>query len=115
MSAVDRAAIAAAASSVDGVNVTPYYRQSLRTGSGFVRMGPRNRPSNGFGWLDTWEVWIAAPADIEAAEKWIESKQDDLLAALDAEMLVSSLTPSDLTVGQTTTPGIVISGVRGAV
>lgn len=107
--------IATAASTVAGVNVTPYYRQNLRSGSGFVRLGPRNRPDNGFGWLDTWEVWIAAPADIEAAEKWIEAKQDALLAALDAEMIVSSLTPSELVLGSTTTPGIVISGVRGAI
>lgn len=107
--------IATAASSVAGVNVTPYYRQNLKVGSGFVRLDARTRPDNGLGWLDTWQVWIAIPADIEAAEKWIEGKQDALLAALDAEMIVSSLTPSDLTIGQTTTPGIVVSGVRGAV
>lgn len=104
--------IAAAASTVDGLNVTPYYRQNLTTGNGFVRLAVRNRPSNGFGWLDTWEVWIAGPSDIEAAEKWIEAKQDALLAALKAEMHISSLTPSDLTVGNTSTPGIVVSGVR---
>lgn len=104
--------LATAASSVAGLKVTPYYRQNLTTGNGFVRLAARNRPSNGLGWLDTWEIWIAAPSDVEASEKWIEAKQDALLAALEAEMLIGSLTPSDLVVGTTTTPGIVVSGVR---
>ncbi|NGN92648.1 hypothetical protein G5C66_07845 [Nocardioides sp. KC13] len=107
--------IAAAASTVTGLKVTPYYRQNLTAGNGFVRFGERTRPSNGFGWLDTWEIWIASPADIEAAEKWIEANQDALLAALDpAEMLVTSLTPSELVLGSVNTPGIVVRGVRGA-
>ena len=107
--------LATAASSVAGITVTPYFRQNLKVGNGFVRLNERVKPENGLGWLDTWEVWIAAPADIEAAEKWIEAKQDALLQALDAEMIVSSLTPSELTLGSTTAPGIVVRGVRGAI
>lgn len=107
-----RADLAAAASTVTGIKVTPYYRQNLTTGNGFVRLAARNKPANGFGWLDTWEIWIAGPSEIEAAEKWIEAKQDALLAALEAEMHINSLTPIDLSIGTTTTPGIVVSGVR---
>lgn len=104
--------LATAASTVAGLKVTPYYRQNLTTGNGFVRLASRAKPENGFGWLDTWEIWIAGPSEIEAAEKWIEAKQDALLAALEAEMHINTLTPSDLTVGTTSTPGIVVSGVR---
>jgi hypothetical protein len=105
--------IAAAVSTVEGVNVTPFHRQSLKTGDGFVRLSVRTRPSNGFGWIDTWEVWIAVPAGIAAAEKWIDEKADALLEALAPEMQVQTMTPFDLTVGPNTTiPGIVVSGVR---
>jgi hypothetical protein len=104
--------LAAAASTVTGLKVTPYYRQNLTSGNGFVRMAVRNRPANGFGWLDTWEIWIAGPSDVEAAEKWIEAKAEPLLAALADHLLIQSLTPSDLAIGTTTTPGIVVSGVR---
>lgn len=107
-----RTDLATAASSVAGVKVTPYYRQNLTPGNGFVRLGAKNKPSNGFGWLDTWEVWIAVPSNIEDAEKWIESKSGTLLDALEAEMLVQSLTPMELTIGSITSPGIVVSGVR---
>lgn len=108
-----RLEIAAAASTVEGITVTPNYRQALTQGQGFVRLAHRDRPENGFGWIDTWQVWVALSQDIASAEQFLEGIEDDLLDALGEAMQVNSLTPSELVIDQGSVPGLVIEGVRG--
>lgn len=102
--------IATAASVADLTNVTPYYRQSIKAGDGFVRLAQRERDSSGFGWIDTYEVWLALPSDTAAAEKWLETNIDTLIGAINPVLLVTRVTPAELGLGGTTVPGVIIAG-----
>lgn len=112
MSAESREAIAAAMSAVDGVNCTPYFRQSLKPGDACVRFGTSVRAQNGFGFVNTWEVWLALHQDIATGEKWLDDHLPSLLAALDPELVVTSVTPAELLLGGTSTNGVIIAGAR---
>lgn len=112
--AATRAAVAAAASSVTGVNVTAYRRQNLAPLQGFVHFTRRARSGNRIGWVDTWQVWVALPTDVEAAEKWADDHLPELLDALRAELVITSAFPAELLpgTGAPTVPGLVIEGAR---
>lgn len=107
-----RTEIAAAASAVVGLNVSPNFRQSLKSGDGFVRLASRVRGDNGFGWIDTWEVWVALPQDVVAGEKWLETNLQDLMDALDEELVVTSAAPAELALPQATVNGLIVAGTR---
>lgn len=107
-----RTDIAAAASLVAGVNVSAYYRQSLKSGDGFVKLASRARGDNGFGWVDTWEVWLAVPQDVVAAEKWIEANLQDLIDELDDELVVTNAAPAELVLPGGAINGLIIAGTR---
>lgn len=109
-----REEIAAAASTVDGVTITATYRQTLKAGQGFVKWNGRDRDDSGLGWIDTWQVWVAVPQVVEAAETWLEGHLDDLIEQLDTELVVTSATPADLVLGSTATNGLIITGTRPA-
>lgn len=115
MNAESREAIAAAASSVAGVKCTPYYRQSLKPGDACVRLQVRTRSANGFGYVDTWQVWLALPQDVAAAEKWLDQHGPALVEALDPEFIggVQTITPAELVLGNGhTTNGVIYQGPR---
>jgi len=113
MSNIDtRAAIAAAASTVDGVTCTPNYRQSLSPGDAFVRLDRRARSENGYGYMDTWQVWLALPQDQASAETWLDTNIDALTAALSAEIVVTAITPAELVPGPTPVNGVIFEGAR---
>lgn len=115
MSAEARTAIADAASSVVGVNCRPYYRQSLKPGDACVRLSVRNKAANGFGYVNTWQVWLALPQDVAAAEKWLDEHGPALEAALEREFLggIRTVTPADLILaGGTATNGVIYEGAR---
>jgi len=108
-----RADIARAASSVIGVNVTPNYRQVTKAGEGFVRWAGRDLAEDRFGYMDRWQVWLVVPQDLPAAEDWVADKAAALIAALDPELVVTSLTPADLVIGTATAlNGLIIDGAR---
>ncbi len=109
-----RADLAAAATVVTGVNVTEFYRQSLKPGDGFVRYAGRKRSANGFGWIDTWEVWTAIPANLPDAEKWLEDNLPAVVDALDTVMVVATATPAEMALGTTTVNGVIIAGTTAA-
>jgi hypothetical protein len=115
-SATVRAEIAAAATLIEGVNVSPYYRQSLKPGDGFVRLGQRGRDGSGIGFLDTWEIWLALSQDVLTAEQWLEDNLDDLLVSLHSAMYVTTVTPTELVIGTggASIPGVIIAGTREA-
>ncbi|GAB7003918.1 hypothetical protein JCM18899A_13900 [Nocardioides sp. AN3] len=111
----DRQAIADAASTVAGVTCTPQYRLSLNPGDACVRLTVANRAANGFGFVNTWQVWVALSQDLATAEAWLDGHLNELAAALDPVLFVSSLTPSELVLaGGAVTNGVVVEGQRAA-
>lgn len=103
-----RAALAAAATLAGITNVSAYYRQSLRAGDGFVRWSRRTPDDSGFGWVHTYEVWLALPSQETAAEKWIETNLDQLLAAIGTVTVVTAAEPATLVLGQASVNGLII-------
>lgn len=113
MSAAAREAIAEAASTVDGIKVTPYFRQTVKAGQGMVRLDRRVRDDSGLAYFnDVWQVLVVLPQDIAAAEKYLEQKLDLLLDALGEQLAVASATPQQIQTDSTTIPCVVIEGTR---
>ena len=110
MSARDE--LAAAATALDGVSVSEQYRQSLKAGDGFVKWNGRTRGDEGLGWIDTWQVWIALPQDVGAAEKWLTAHLEPLISVLDDVLVVTSATPAELLLSAKPTNGLIIEGTR---
>lgn len=106
--------IAAAATGTDLVNVTAHYRQSLKPFDGFVRWGGQVQGSERLGYVDTWEVWLALPQDVVAAERWLEANLSTLVAAIDSEVIVTSADPAELVLGSTAVNGLIIRGSLSA-
>ena len=107
-----RQALADAASSLDGINVTPYFRQTTKPGEGMVRLDRMNRAANGFGFMCTWQVIVLLPQDIATAEKYLDQRISDLVEAVSEELVVTSVAPQQLTLDTGTVPCIFIEGNR---
>jgi hypothetical protein len=107
-----REAVATAASTVDGVDVAAKYRQSLTAYTGFVKWNGRQRDDSGFGWMDSWQVWLALPQDVKTAEQWLADHLDELVSAVDDELVVTSAIPADLVLPGGSTNGLIIEGTR---
>lgn len=108
----DRQAIATAASTVDGVKVSPTYAQLTRQGDGLVKLDHIDRDSTGFGWIDTWQVYLMTHQDLPTAETWISDHLDDLTAALSAELVVTLIQPVDFVLDTGNVPALLIQGTR---
>lgn len=107
-----REALAAAANTVTGVNVTPYYRQTAKPGEGYVRLDRTDYP-NRLGGVCTWQVLVICPQGLAAAEQWIDAHSRDLRDALLDELDVTSVTPIQLiTDTGTAVPVVAIEGTR---
>lgn len=113
MDAYARAAIASAASN-GGVNCSPYYTQTSNPLAAFVRLASSTRDESGFGFMDTVEVWVVLSQDVRAAEEQLDELLPGLLAALQAELVVTTVTPSQLTFKTGTVNGVVVAGTRPA-
>jgi hypothetical protein len=113
MSEQARNLIANAVSTVDGVNVTPYFRQTTKAGEGMVRLDVQRRDDARF-YLDTWQVLVVLPQDIAAAEKWLDANLVALREAAREQLVVLSITPQDLLLDTGKVPVVVIEGVREA-
>lgn len=112
MSAEVREALAAAANTVDGVHCTPYFRQSVKPGDAMVRLDRMTRDTSGFGFMVTWQVVVALPTDLSAAEKWLDANTDSLVAAIGEEMVVTTVMPQQLALDTGTVPVVLIEGNR---
>lgn len=108
-----RADIAAAASTVAGVDIASEYRQSLTPYHGFVKWNGLNRDESGLGWMDTWQVWLALPQDVKTAETWLEANLPALLDALAPELYVTTVSPAELVLEGGSINGLIIEGARG--
>lgn len=107
-----REAIAAAANTVEGVNVSPWYRQSTKPGDGFVALARSERDESRFGFINKWEVLVALPSNLRDAERKFADLMDPLLAALKTELIVTAFYPSNLAFGTDSVPCVVIEGSR---
>lgn len=108
-----REAIASAASGVEGVSVSPYYRQQLRAGTGSVRFVRVRKPDNGFGWLYEWSVSIATSANAKTHEVWMENHLEEVCEALGRELDIQSASDAELVYEGASIFGVVIAGTRG--
>lgn len=112
----DREDLAAAASTVDGVTVAPFYRQTTKVGDGWIDDGPIVPAENGFGWIATWRIRVVTPQDNAASQAYLDSKAPALVAALARELTVTQI-DRELGVfeaGGPVVPVITITGARGA-
>jgi hypothetical protein len=114
MRAEVRATLAAAAGEVPGVvRASAYYNQNLAAGEASVRLSRTVPADTGIGWIDTWQVWVALSQDVVSAEKWIDAHLDELVAALEHELVITSITPTEIVVpGGTAVNGLIVEGAR---
>src|SRR5690606_4632243 len=107
-----REVIAAAANTVTGVNVNEWFRQTTKSGDGYVVWSRGDRASNGIGFMNRWEVFIVLPSDLQAAEKWLDERLNQLVNALHTEVVVTSFYPTDLALDSGKLSCVVIEGSR---
>ncbi|KHL18539.1 hypothetical protein CLV56_4005 [Mumia flava] len=113
MSATVRQALATAASTVDGVDVSPYFRQTTKPGSGMVRYDRTAYPQGtNFGGLITWQVVIFLPQDQATAEKFLDEKAPLVVAALASHMRITDVITQQLALESGTVPIALIQGNR---
>lgn len=87
-----RQAIAAAASTEDGIEVTPYYELVSAAGQGYVERTRTEFP-NRFGGEDYWGVIVCVPQELKAAQAWIDENQARIVRALGEAMVVTLAQP----------------------
>lgn len=112
MSAQVRQDLADAANTVQGVSVSPYYRQTTKPGSGFVRLDVMNRDDSGFGFINTWQVCILLSQEMKTAEVFIDAHAEELVNALAGEGAVISAQPVSLVVDGASIPTLIITVAR---
>lgn len=113
MSEAVRTAISTAVQSVDGVSCSPYFRQTTKAGDAMVVLARMTRDANGFGFVNTWQVQVLLPQDLAAAEKYMESKLPALIAAVEQELVIQTITPQEAVLDNgIKLPCLVIEGNR---
>jgi hypothetical protein len=109
-----REEIAAAASTVDGVECSPFYRVVSKPGQAYVQW-LRNDYPNQFGGESYWGVVVTLPQDTEAAQLWIEEHQEALFEGVSPAMLCTQLRPEiHLVTDNQSQKVVVLEGHRGA-
>ncbi len=111
MSTAVRQAIASAATTVAGVDVSPYYRQTRKQGAGYVRLDQIAYP-NPFGGVCTWQILINLPTGLADAEEFIDDKLPALRAALADEVTVRMVRPITLQFDTVQVPALEIQATR---
>lgn len=112
MSGVARQAIAAAASTVDGITCTPYFIQSTEPGAAMVRLDRIEYP-NPFGGVCYWNVVVMLPQDQQAAEQYIEQHIPAVRDAIAPELVIDRIQPTRLDIpGVGVLSTVFISGHR---
>lgn len=109
-----RTAVAAAASTVEGITCQPYYAQDTGLGAAFVRLERIDYP-NRSGGVAHWNVVVVLDQDLSTAEKYLEQKLPLLLEALRPELAVTSAVPQRMEFpGAGVLPCVFINGHREA-
>lgn len=113
MSLVDsRAAIAAAADTVAGITAAPYFVQDVYPGRVWVQLDHVEYP-NQFGGVAFWNVVLVLPQDQALAEAYLDTTMPLLRAAIDPELVVTTVTPQRIQIdGIGVVPTVFITGHR---
>lgn len=77
----DRAAIAAALRTIDGVTGYPSRPKITKPGDAWPLLGPLDR-ADGHSFTATWRVFVITPSDEVKASEWIDAHVDELADAL---------------------------------
>lgn len=110
----DRTNIAHGIGGLAPIPVYDRYTQSLQPGHAFLKWNGRTRDDSGLGWIDSWQVWVALSQDVATAEEWMDIHLDELIAAADTELVVTSVDPAELILGASQSNGLIITGTRSA-
>lgn len=73
--------LAAAASSVAGVNVTAKWRQTTTPGEGWIRWVRRAPDDSRFSRVDEWQICLVMPQQPDRQEIWLETVVDAVIDA----------------------------------
>lgn len=106
-----RAALASAASSVEGLVGLPYFVVSTNPGNVLVRYDRTDYP-NRFGGVVHWSLVLVLPQDQAAAEQYLEAKGPALRDALAADLVVTTVTTQLIDFGAGAVPCAVFTGHR---
>lgn len=116
-SLVDREAIRDAVITVaDVANCSLYWRQTLGPGEAMIRLARTESDDSGFGYINTWEVWVGLGQDPVSSENLLDNIGPALLEAVEPVLARPSLTPSELVPmpGGPAVYGLIIQGARAA-
>lgn len=108
-----REELAAAATTVDGITCSPYYRQTLKPGEAMVRYDRTDRQK--FGGVVTWQIAILLPEDTADAERYLDKLVPDVADALEAgrHLTVTAIYPQQFVLpDQGIQPFALIEGTR---
>jgi hypothetical protein len=112
MTATVREALATAANTVAGVNVSAYYRQDASVGSGVIQLNRIEYP-NFTGGVAFWDVIVCLPTDTADAQKRAEELIPALHAALSSELAITGVSFATLSIDNgAERPALVITGHR---
>lgn len=106
-----RQELADAAAAVPGIRAFPYYVQSLKTGTAYVRLDRIEWPDK-FGSVTYWDLVVIAPSDLGKADQYIEEVVPVLHAALSPHLVITQVLPQQLQVDGGTLPCVFIRGFR---
>lgn len=87
-----REAIAAAATTVDGITCNAYYKTGEKPGTSYVELLRTDYP-NQFGGEDYWGVVVILDNDLAAAQKFMDDHRGPLRTALMEELVVTQVRP----------------------
>lgn len=109
-----RQEIADAVNTIAGLNCTPRYRQNIKAGQAMIRFERATRDSSGFGFVDVWQVVLALPQQLSAAETFVDDHLDELLVALEPVLIVTTAQQRELILEKAagSVPVLVIEGNR---
>lgn len=105
-----REELAAAASTVAGVECSPYYEVQTTPGQAYVQWMRTDYP-NRLGGEDYWAVLVTLPTDAAAAQQWIEQHKAALVDALGEALVVTQALPQLVT--ETDNPSKKVLAVEG--
>jgi hypothetical protein len=89
--------IATAASTVDGITASPYYKQGTNPGRAWVRLDRIEYP-NPFGGIFFWNLVVVLPKDMAQAEQYIEQKVPLINGAIEEFLVIDEVAPQWLNI-----------------
>jgi hypothetical protein len=109
--AEDRADLAAAVNTIEGLNCTPYYRVLSKPGEACVRLAKWTPGDTGFGYVVRWRVYIALSQDLVTAEKWLDDNLPLIAQALEDVWVPGEITPAELIFDTAAINGVIYEGI----